>query len=49
MFTKFLSGNLKGLHIWEDPDLDGMDLKETGWEGVGWMHLLQEHGNEPSC
>jgi len=31
-----------------------MDLTETGWEGVDWMHLTQdrdrscEHGNEPS-
>jgi hypothetical protein len=30
-----------------------MDLVGEGWEGVGWMHLVQvgfsEHGNEPSA
>jgi hypothetical protein len=33
-----------------------MDLKETVWEGVDWIHVAQdtgqfdscEHGNEPS-
>jgi hypothetical protein len=34
----------------------GGDLRETGWEGVDWIHQaedrtsgwLSEHGNEPS-
>jgi len=20
------------------------DVRETGWEGVGWMHLVQDRG-----
>jgi hypothetical protein len=34
---------------WEDNIR--MDLRETGWEGVDWMHLIQDEGpaagNEP--
>jgi len=36
-----------------------MDIRETGWEGVDWIHLAQDtnqwgggsckHGNKPSC
>jgi hypothetical protein len=21
-----------------------MDLKETGWEGMGWIHMAQDRG-----
>lgn len=33
---------------WDDDDYNGdannnrMDLKETGWESVEWIHLLQD-------
>jgi hypothetical protein len=27
-------------HRWEDNN--GMDLGETGWEVMGWIHLSQE-------
>lgn len=34
---------------WDDDDYNGdannnkMDLKETGWESVEWIHLLEVH------
>jgi hypothetical protein len=33
---------------WEDNII--MDLREIGWEGMDWMHLVGpcEHGNESS-
>jgi hypothetical protein len=51
----------KCIHHSKDIGIDGrnnirIDLKETGWECVAWLHLAQdrdqlhtcEHGNEPS-
>jgi hypothetical protein len=39
--------NLKGRDHLEDIGVDGkiileMDLREIGWEGVDWIHLVQE-------
>jgi hypothetical protein len=25
-----------------------MDLRKIGWDGMDWIDLVQEHGNEPS-
>jgi hypothetical protein len=42
---RFLWGNVKGWgqlgqprHRWEDNIK--MDMKETGWEGMDWIHLV---------
>jgi hypothetical protein len=57
--TQYWYGNLKREDHLEKPAADGgininTDLKETGCEGVGWIHLVQarhqwvgscEHGN----
>jgi hypothetical protein len=32
----------KSRHRWKDGIK--MDLREIGWEGVGWIHLAQEWG-----
>jgi len=46
MHTKFWSVTLKGRDHSEDVRVDGdnirMDLKETGWEDVDWIHLSQD-------
>jgi len=47
MHTKRLSVNLKVRDHAEDLrrrwEYDiRMDLKETGWEGVDWIHLIQD-------
>jgi hypothetical protein len=40
--------NLKGRDHLQDKGIDGkiilgwMDLRETGWEGVDWIHLAQD-------
>jgi hypothetical protein len=28
------------IHIWKDNI--SLDLRQTGWEGVDWMHLTQD-------
>jgi len=54
MHTKFWSGDMKGRNHSEDNRrCEGnirMYLRETGWEGVDWMHPTRdrERGNEPS-
>jgi hypothetical protein len=32
-------------HRWEDNI--SMDCKEIGWEGVDWIHMAGDYGNEP--
>jgi len=49
MHTKFWSENLKGIDHMEDLGIDGnirMNLMEKGWEGVDWMHLAQDRGQQ---
>jgi len=45
---KFWLENLKERDHWEDTcrweDNIRMDLRETGWEGVDWIHLGQDRG-----
>jgi hypothetical protein len=43
MHAVFCFENMKGKDHSEDLGVDGkMDLWETGWEGVGWMHLAHD-------
>jgi hypothetical protein len=46
MHTKSWLGNLKGRARLEGLDINGriMDFRETGWEGVDWIHLAQDRG-----
>jgi hypothetical protein len=44
--TQFYLESLKGRDHWEylgvvDYNIK-MDLREVGWEGVNWMHLVQD-------
>jgi hypothetical protein len=41
MHKKFCLGSLKGRDQSEDPDIDGMDLREIGLEVLSWIHLAQ--------
>jgi hypothetical protein len=42
----FVVINVKRRDLSEDQGINGknfgMDLRETGWEGVDWMHLAQD-------
>jgi hypothetical protein len=46
MHTKFYLENLKGKDHSQDlgtaEDIIRMDLSETEWEGVEWLHLAQD-------
>jgi hypothetical protein len=47
MHIKYWVENLKGRQCSEDPGIGGTTLlkwilKETEWEGVGWIHLAQD-------
>jgi hypothetical protein len=44
MHTIFWLENLKGRDHLEDLYVDNIriNLRETGWEGVDWMHLAQD-------
>jgi hypothetical protein len=32
----------KGRDHWEDQDVGGMDLRETGWDGMDWIDVAQD-------
>jgi hypothetical protein len=47
MHKQFLLKNLKGRDHSENPGIDEkdnirMNLRETEWEGMNWMHLAEE-------
>jgi hypothetical protein len=48
MHTKFWSEILNGRDFSEDLGIDGrmalhrMDLREISWEGMDWIHLIQD-------
>jgi hypothetical protein len=42
IYAIFWLENLKERDHFEDLKVDGRDLRQTGWEGVDWIHLAQD-------